>query len=107
MNENPASAGPAERGSYVAGRRVKLPDGAEPPYAVFINGVSQAEGTDYEIGDGEIVFNRPLVKEKVSGFRWLIMFLSVAGSYRKHETVDIGFRRNGRIELAGDVPVLE
>lgn len=109
MSENPAPAAPdhVPEGSYAAGRRVALPKGAEPPFVVFINGVAQEEGTDYELGDGEIVFNRPLLKEKVSGFRWLIMFLSVAGTYRKHETVDVEYRRDGRIELAGDLPVRE
>ncbi len=52
------------KGSYAAGNRVKLPTGAEPPFTVFINGVEQGEDADYEVRDGEIVFTRPIVKEK-------------------------------------------
>jgi hypothetical protein len=53
------------KGSYAAGRRLKLPGGAEAPYVVFINGVEQREGSDYNLRAGEIVFTREIVKEKV------------------------------------------
>ena len=53
------------KGSYAAGERVQIPRGAEPPFTVFINGVEQSEGADYEIEGGEIVFTRPIVKEKI------------------------------------------
>ena len=45
------------KGSYAAGRRVKLPAGAEAPYAVFVNGVEQREEVDYDVRAGEIVFS--------------------------------------------------
>jgi hypothetical protein len=93
------------KGSYAAGRRLKLPDGAEPPYAVFVNGVEQRQGADYEIGDGEIVFNREIVKEKVGTGRWLAMYLGLFGTYRKNETIDLQFRRRGKTELLSDLPV--
>ena len=32
------------KGSYAAGRRVRLPAGARPPFVVFVNGVEQSEG---------------------------------------------------------------
>ena len=35
--------------SVEAGRRVRLPDGAEPPIQVFVNGTEQAEGRDYTV----------------------------------------------------------
>ena len=35
------------KGSYAAGRRVRLPAGAEPPFAVYVNGVEQSEDADY------------------------------------------------------------
>lgn len=93
------------KGSYAAGRRVKLPRDAERPFAVFVNGVEQREGVDYEAGRGEIVFNRQIVKEKVGKGRWLAMYLGAFGTYRKNETIDIQFKRNGRLELVSDVPV--
>jgi hypothetical protein len=85
---------------------VKLPAGAEAPYAVFINGVDQREGADYEIRDGEIVFTRQIVKEKVGTGRWLAMYLGLFGTYRKDETVDLQFQRGGKVELVSDLPVL-
>lgn len=93
------------KGSYAAGHRVPLPAGAERPITVFINGVPQAEGEDYELLNDEIVFNRQILKETVGTFRWLIMLLGVIGTYRKNETVDVQFRREGRTELASDLPV--
>ena len=94
------------KGSYAAGHRVKLPAGAEAPYAVFINGVDQREGADYEVRDGEIVFSRQIVKEKVGTGRWLAMYLGLFGTYRKDETVDLQFQRGGKVELISDLPVL-
>jgi hypothetical protein len=94
------------KGSYAAGERVKLPAGAEAPFTVFINGVKQSEGADYEISSGEIVFTRPIVKEKIGTSRWLAMYLGLWGTYRKNETVDLQFHRKGKIELLSDLPIV-
>ena len=94
------------KGSYAAGRRVKLPAGAEAPYVVFVNGVQQSEGTDYEVRAGELVFSREIVKEKVGTGRWLAMYLGLFGTYRKNETIDLQFERNGKTELRSDLPVV-
>ncbi len=93
------------KGSYAAGNRVKLPAGAEPPFTVFINGIEQSEGADYDIRAGEIVFTRSIVKEKVGTGRWLAMYLGLFGTYRKNETIDLQFTRNGKTELTSDLPV--
>jgi hypothetical protein len=93
------------KGSYAAGRRVQLPAGAEAPYVVFINGVEQREGADYEVRAGEIVFTRQIVKEKVGTGRWLAMYLGLFGTYRKDETIDLQFQRTGKVELVSDLPV--
>jgi hypothetical protein len=95
------------KGSYAAGRRIRLPAGAEPPYVVFVNGVEQEEGSDYDVRAGEIVFRRQIVKEKVGTGRWLAMYLGLFGTYRKNETVDLQFQREGRTELRSDLPVGE
>lgn len=102
MNESPADI---PKGSYAAGRRLRLPSDAEAPYTVFINGVEQHEGEDYRLAAGEIVFTREIVKEKVGTGRWLAMYLGLFGTYRKNETIDLQFRRNGKIELLSDLPV--
>jgi hypothetical protein len=93
------------KGSYAAGRRVRLPAGAEPPFTVFVNGVEQREGVDYEVRGGEIVFSREIVKEKVGTGRWLAMYLGLFGTYRKNETIDLQFTRDGKVELRSDLPV--
>ncbi len=93
------------KGSYAAGRRLKLPDGAEAPYGVFVNGVEQREGVDYNLRAGEIVFTREIVKEKVGTGRWLAMYLGLFGTYRKNETIDLQFQRDGKTELRSDLPV--
>jgi hypothetical protein len=84
---------------------VRLPAGAEPPYVVFINGVQQAEGRDYDVEGRQVVFRRPIVKEKIGTSRWLAMYLGLWGTYRKNETVDVQFVRDGRTDLRSDLPV--
>jgi hypothetical protein len=93
------------KGSYAAGRRVRLPAGAQPPFAVYVNGVEQSEGSDYELRAGEVVFKREIVKEKVGTGRWLAMYLGLFGTYRKNETIDLQFERGGKTELISDLPV--
>lgn len=95
------------KGSYAAGRRVRIPAGARPPFIVFINGVDQTEGVDYEVERDEIVFTRQIVKEKVGAGRWLAMYLGLFGTYRKDETIDLQFERDGKTELLSDLPVEE
>jgi hypothetical protein len=93
------------KGSFAAGRRVTLPEGAEAPIVVFVNGVAQTEGTDYVLRGNEILFTREIIKEEKSGKKKLIMLLGVVGFYNKDETIDVQFQRNGKTELAGDLPV--
>lgn len=93
------------KGSYAAGNRVKIPAGAAPPFVVFVNGVEQTEGSDYDLRAGEIVFRRQIVKETVGAGRWLAMYLGLFGTYRKDETIDLQFEREGKTELLSDLPV--
>jgi hypothetical protein len=93
--------------SVEVGRRVRLPRGAERPIQVFINGSEQREGADYSVHGREIVFTRPLVKERVSRARWLAMLLGLFGSYGRNETVDVHFRRGGKMQVISDARVLE
>jgi hypothetical protein len=93
------------KGSYAAGERVKLPPGAQPPFTVFINGIEQ-NPESYRIEGGEIVFDRPIVKEKVGTGRWLAMYLGLFGTYRKNETIDLQFTKKGNVELRSDLAVI-
>ena len=100
------SGGEIPKGSYAAGNRVKLPAAAEPPFTVFINGVEQSLGADYNIESGEIVFTRPIIKEKVGAGSWLAMYLGLFGTYRRNDTIDLEFNRDGKTTLIDDLPVV-
>jgi hypothetical protein len=93
--------------SIEIGRRVRLPSGAERPIQVFINGLEQKEGSDYSIHGREIVFSRPLVKERVGRARWLAMALGLFGSYGENEAVDVHFRRGGKTQVVSDAAVTD
>jgi hypothetical protein len=80
---------------------VELPRGAEPPYRVFVNGVPQTEGRDYRIRGRRLLFEEELVTEGPIGFwRWTLMFFSIAGTYRRHHSVDVQYRQGGRERVA-------
>ena len=86
---------------------VPLPRGAEPPYRVFVNGVPQTEGRDYLVEGHALVFSRPLAKEGRLGFwRWLSMFLAIAGTYRKNDSVDVQYTLHGRPRVATGLEIL-
>jgi hypothetical protein len=76
---------------------VELPGQVAGPFDVFVNGVPQREGVDYERVGQMLVFQRELAEEGRLGFwRWLSLFLGVAGTYRKNDKVDVVFTHDGR-----------
>ena len=80
---------------------VELPSGAEPPFRVFVNGVPQVEGRHYRVKGRALLFDRELIKEGRLGFwRWTLMFFSIAGTYRRHDSVDVAYQRGGREHIA-------
>jgi hypothetical protein len=80
---------------------VPLPPAAEPPYRVFVNGVPQREGVDYEVAGRALAFRRHLEKEGELGFwRWFAMFMSLFGTYRKNDSVDVEYSVRGQRRLA-------
>jgi hypothetical protein len=85
--------------------RVQLPSGVGDRYEVYVNGVPQAVGRDFDrIGD-ELVFRRRLAQEgRLGPIRWLSMLLGVAGTYRKHENVDVVYEVDGRRTVASVTP---
>ena len=70
-----------------------------------MNGVQQEPGRDFDrIGD-ELVFRRVLAREgRLGPIRWLSMLLGVAGTYRKHENVDLVYDEGGRRRVASLTP---
>ena len=75
------------------------------PFEVFVNGVPQVEGTDYQRIGSSLVFDRALVHEGRLGFwRWARMFFGVAGTYRKNDTIDVVFTIDGRPRVVSLAP---
>ena len=67
---------------------VRLPSEIRPPFDVYVSGVPQKLGEDYEVREGALVFERELRKDKVSGWRWALGAWGV-GTYRQHDSVDV------------------
>jgi hypothetical protein len=87
--------------------RVQLPVGVEGNFEVFVNGVVQQLGRDFRREGGELVFERRLAREGRLGFwRWLSLFLGVAGTYRQDDSVDVVYERDGRRVVATSLPLL-
>jgi hypothetical protein len=85
--------------------QIELPAHVQRPFEVFVNGVPQKEGTDFEVLGQTLVFPRPLVREGRLGFwRWTRMFLGVAGSYRQNDTVDVVYSVGDRRHVASLAP---
>jgi hypothetical protein len=86
---------------------VPLPRGAERPYRVFVNGVPQKEGQDYDVERHALVFWRPLAKEgRIGLFRWTAIFLGLFGTYRKNDSVDVQYRIAGREQVATGLDIV-
>lgn len=80
--------------------RVDLPPHVPDTFEVFVGGVRQARGVDYEVLGRSLVFPRPIAQEGRLGFwRWASMWLGIAGTYRKHETVDVVYELGGRRQV--------
>ena len=80
--------------------RVPLPRGAEPPLRVFVNGVEQRQGEDYDVEGRDLLFNRPLVKERLGFWRWTAIFFALFGTYGKNDSVDVQYEIGGRTTVA-------
>ena len=84
-----------------------LPQGAEGAVEVYVNGLRQQEGTDFERRDGELVFARELAHEGKLGFwRWTSLFLGVAGTYKQNDSVDVVYEVAGRRTVESGLPIL-
>lgn len=69
--------------------RVPLPPGVRAPFTVFVNGVRQEPGTDYEVAGHALLFSRPLVKGERLGFwKWFWGAFGI-GSYGRDDVVDV------------------
>ena len=80
--------------------RVRLPRGVTEPYTVYLNGVRQEAGRDFEVSDGALVFPADLSKEGRLGFwRWFWGAWGI-GTYGKNDQVDVAWEAGGRPRVA-------
>jgi hypothetical protein len=86
---------------------VSLPASVQEPFEVFVNGVLQEPGVDYEVRGRELRFHKPLAKEgRLGTIRWLSIFLGIAGTYRKNDSVDVVYQAGGRRTVASALPIV-
>ena len=79
---------------------MRLPPDVEPPFEVYVNGVRQEEGADFERRGRVLVFSRHLAKEGRLGFwRWFWGAFGI-GTYRKNDLVDVRYEVGGRQRVA-------
>lgn len=84
---------------------MELPDDVTVPFEVYVNGVPQRAGADFDQHGRTLVFRRELAREGRLGFwRWFSLFLGVAGTYRKHDTVDVVYSASGRRTVVSLTP---
>jgi hypothetical protein len=93
-------SGPAEEQTFV-----DLPPYVARPLAVYVNGVEQDPGVDYQLVGGTLVFPRALVPEvKMSRIEWALVTVGI-GKYRKHDSVDVIYEHEGRRLVAAGLPL--
>jgi hypothetical protein len=85
---------------------VRLPPEVRAPFDVYVNGVRQAEGADYEVRGRTLRFDRALAQEGKLGFwRWAIGSIGI-GTYRPDHSVDVRYDTpDGRPMVAERLPV--
>jgi len=79
---------------------VRLPSDVRSPFDVYVNGVPQRHGKDYEYRGGFLLFDRPLAKEgKLGLWRWFLGAWGI-GTYRQNDSVDVAYEVRGRPVVA-------
>ena len=92
-------------GGRVPRTRVRLPADVVRPFRVFVNGVQQEEGTDFRVEGRTLLFFRELKSEGKLGFwRWMSMWVGVAGTCRQNDSVDVAYQRSGKPVVAAKLP---
>ena len=85
--------------------RVPLPHGVRSPFEVYVNGVRQELGVDYSVSEGELVFERELVQQKLGAKAWLLGIWGI-GTYKRNDEVDVRYELNGQPMLAHALQVV-
>ncbi len=104
-------AGDAQSGNQGGGfepkARVPLPDGAGRVYEVYLNSLPQKEGVDFRREGDELLFAAEIRREGRLGlWRWTLIFIGIAGSYRQDDSVDVMYERDGKRLLASKLDIV-
>ncbi len=76
------------------GSVVRLPPNVHPPFEVFVNGVAQEPGRDYEVRSDRLVFARELVPPRRDTARSLLRGM-LWGRYKTEHVVDVAYQAGG------------
>ena len=80
--------------------RVRLPPAVRRPYTVFVNGIEQREGVDYDVSGDVLEFSAALKKEeRLSVWRWFWGAWGI-GTYGRNDQVDVAWQVDGRPRIA-------
>jgi hypothetical protein len=85
--------------------RVVLPPGVRPPYEVYVNGVRQELGRDFRVSEGQLLFERQLVQQKLGARAWLLGFWGI-GTYKRNDEVDVRYELDGRPMVAHALDII-
>jgi hypothetical protein len=85
--------------------KVPLPPGVRSPYEVYVNGVRQELGVDYDVSEGALRFERELVQQKLGLRAWLMGMWGI-GTYKRNDEIDVRYEIDGRPTVAHALKVV-
>ncbi|MGB1712173.1 MAG: hypothetical protein ACPHP1_06360 [Miltoncostaeaceae bacterium] len=88
---------------------VALPEGAKPPFQVWVNGEPREEGSDYAVEGRWLRFSSPLrPKVRRRGLGGRMVMLAGIGVYgdQKADVVDLRYHVGGHVKHATELPII-
>ena len=73
-------------------------------FEVYINGVPQHLGVDFQLDGRALIFDRSLRTDRISGWRWFLGAWGV-GTYRQDDTIDLRYQTDGQTRLKHRLPI--
>lgn len=71
---------------------------SEDRHPRVLGGLPQQRDVDYYLDERELVFERSLRKDRLSGWRWFLGAWGI-GTYRQDDTVDILYEAEGQARV--------
>jgi hypothetical protein len=86
------------------GSRVAIPLDVRRPFQVFVNGVAQQEGNDFELHGTDLVFNRELIPPH-RWTPWTYLRTAFAGRYQTEHSVDLTYQTETGSAVANNLTI--